>query len=82
MEPSHSLPTEIGANPAATPMALPDDEPHGVLRNVISLTTLYDSAEKKDLHYAPGMLHRVSHHLSRMEIGPESYDQPGSDRER
>ena len=34
IEPSHSLPTETGANPAATPMALPDEEPHGVLCNV------------------------------------------------
>ena len=32
MEPSVSVPMLTGAKPAATPMALPDDEPQGVLR--------------------------------------------------
>ena len=30
IDPSVSVPIDTGANPAATPAALPDDEPHGV----------------------------------------------------
>jgi hypothetical protein len=66
IEPSVSEPTLIGANPAATPAPLPEDEPPGVSR--FHSISRDQAGERKDLHCVLRSAHWAIHRSLRKVI--------------